>query len=47
MKRKLIVALTVVALGVSVIGAGSKLTRDKGMWGTKDGVTVCDKGMWG
>lgn len=48
-KSKIMIGAVVVALGVvttatSVVG---KATRDKSMWGFLNGVSVCDKSMWG
>ena len=45
--RKGIILGAAVALTLGVVATAGKATRDKSMWDFLNGVSVCDKSMWG
>lgn len=47
MSKKARLIIAAVALTLGVVATAGKATRDKSMWGFLNGVSVCDKSMWG
>ena len=47
MSKKARLIIAVVALTLGVVATAGKATRDKSMWGFLNGVSICDKSMWG